>query len=116
MNPGSYTKLVGGRYKYFGIITEEVTVTALPTGTRVTLSCTRRACPFQRKTAKAGRRMEFKAMRGIKLRTGVLLTLRATKAGSVGRGARYTIRPNGLRKRAFCIRPTGREGNCSTKR
>ena len=116
VDPGTYAKRIGDRYKLLGIITEHVTVTGLRTGARVTLSCTRSACPFQRKTATAGRRMEFKAMRGRKLRTGVRMTLRATRPGSVGRGARYTVRPNAMRKSTFCIRPTGREGSCSTKR
>ncbi len=113
---GSYYRVVGNRNKLLGITTRKVTFGELPTGARVSLSCTRGACPFQRLTAKAGRRIEFKQMRGRKLPTGVRMTLRATLPGRVGAGVTYTALPNDKTTREFCIRPSGRKGSCSTKR
>jgi hypothetical protein len=87
-----------------GIKVEVLVVSGVPRGSRVDVSCTRRAC---RRTSKVKRSKPIRLLRGKRLRAGVKVTVRVTKAGAVGRYFSYSIKKNNLRKtgekRPLCL-------------
>ncbi len=67
----------GGRFIRNGVRISNLTVSGLPSGTRVQLSCSRGVC---KKTTKRGRRVKFrKQLRGKKLRPGKRVIVRAVE-------------------------------------
>ncbi len=116
LRPGSFFRVVRGRNKLLGIKIERLVVSRLPRGAKVSIKCTRGACRVRPKRVGGSRKVEFKKLRGKKLRTGVKLTIKATLGSSVGEARTYTIKPNDYRTKDFCLRPSGKRGSCSTRR
>jgi len=102
---------------FLGLTALELTGKGLPSGASAELRCTRGACRSERRTVGARGRVTFERLRGRRLATGTRLEVLVTMPRAVGKGTRYTIKPNAWRKRVFCIRPgSRREGTCSTVR
>ena len=118
LSPDPYVRLARNRRSYIklGVKVRLLSASGIPVGASLRLTCTRGACKST--TVKVGRsgRIIFKGMHNRKLATGTRIEMRATLKGAVGAGARFTVRPNFVSQREFCIRPDGRRGTCSTIR
>lgn len=98
-----------------GIVIKRLTVSELPRGARVTLTCTRRACGRAVLVVPRTGRVELRTLRGRRLRAGVRITVRATLKSAVGGGATYRVLRNDYRFDRFCIHPF-RGRSCVTRR
>ena len=105
LNPGSFCK--NGRC--LGLKAKSVTVSDIPAGTKVTVSCTRGACRTKSSTL-GGKRSRLTVKIKKNLRAGVRLKIRVTKSGAVGRYVSYKILRNDYDRdrRVTCLRPGGR--------
>ena len=82
-------------------------------GARVEVRCKSRrgrGCRRQVRTAlvgevRAARTVNFKALRGKRLRRGTVVEVRVTKRGYVGRYTRYKVKPGGYSESAKCLNP-----------
>ncbi len=94
-----------------GIRVEKLVLSQIPRGTRVSMSCSRGACPKSKKTATRTKKVRF--FSGQALRAGVKITLQATKKGYVGRKVTYTIQRNDWKKSKLKCLSGGRVKRCS---
>lgn len=69
----------------------ELLAVQAPRGSRVAVRCLGRSCPTRRASAAAGRGLRFKRFQR-HLRAGVVLEVRVTRRGMIGKYVRFTIR------------------------
>jgi Tol biopolymer transport system component len=95
-----------GHYIVRGIRIRSFTVRDVPRGTKLTVSCTRHACPTTVKitTGSSSHTTVFKALKDRRLPKGAKLTIVATRRGYLGGGITYTTNPF-RRGDAFCLKP-----------
>ena len=116
LKPGTYFRVVKGRNVLLGIKIRRLAVSRVPQGASVRVSCTRRACKAVTKRVGSKRKVDFKGLRGKKLRKGVKLTVKVTAGSSVGEARQFTIKRNDYDFKDYCIRPSGTRGSCTTVR
>ena len=75
-------------------------------GSRITVRCAGRSCPFARASRVANARLvRFRGMRGF-LRAGVTLSISVRKTGQIGKFTRFVIRAGRVPKRTdLCLMP-----------
>ena len=95
-----------------GISVARLVVSEIPRGTRVTVTCTRRACRQKPKVAK-GQRVRF--FSGQKIRAGRRIVIRITRSGYVGRQLHYSIGRNDLDKSKLQCFAGNRAQRCTTQ-
>ena len=111
------TKLTPGAYCTgsicHGIRVEKLVVSAIPRGTRVTVSCSKHACKKVSKRAGKSRRVRF--FGGQALNAGVGLTIKTSRDGFVGRSVTYWIKPNDWKKTNLTCLKSGRPVKCTNR-
>jgi hypothetical protein len=101
-----------------GTQAEQLYVRGLPAGGRAELRCEGKGCRFARKAGRVSRRGRAelaKLLRGRRLRAGVVLEVRATAPGFVGKVRRFRIRARGRQpvRTSLCLAPgRKRPGRC----
>jgi hypothetical protein len=93
-----------------GIRVNKLVVSEIPRGTRVTVSCTKRACKKASKKAGKSRRVRF--FSGQALEAGVGLGITLSRRGYVSRRVTYWIKPNDWKKTSSCLK-SGKPVRCS---
>ncbi len=75
-------------------------------GSRITVRCVGRSCPFARASRVAKQRLvRFRGLRGF-LRAGVAVSISVRKTGQIGKYTRFVIRANRVPKRTdLCLMP-----------
>ena len=93
----------------------ELLAVQAPRGSRVSVRCLGRSCPARRASAAAARGLRFKRFQR-HLRAGVVLEVRVTRRGMVGKYVRFSIRKGkSPLRRDMCLRSTsGRPVRCSS--
>jgi Thrombospondin type 3 repeat len=100
---GGYFGRRGGRMVSLGVSVRRLSVSGVPQGARVEVTCTRSACRRMVKTARS--RVTFGRLRGKDLRAGVRLTIRVTAPGFVGRARVYRVERNDVAVASRCLQP-----------
>lgn len=72
-------------------------------GARASLSCTRRACRSERRTARGT--VSFRNLRNKRLRAGTRIRIRVTKEDEVGRYFEYRVTRGNIRRIERCLEP-----------
>ena len=85
-----------------GVKVKKLVVSEIPRGTRVTVSCTKRAC--RKASKRAGRTRKVRFFSGKKLKAGVGLKITLSRTGYVGRRVTYWIEPNDWKKTNSCLK------------
>ena len=113
--PGSYLGR-DGRPK--GLKVAKLSVRAAPSGSLIVASCSKKACKRQRKRADSRGRASFGALRKVKLKAGVRLTIRVVKSGYVGDARIFKVGRNSFRSADRCLSPGSQrlQKTCSTIR
>ena len=93
----------------------ELLAVRAPRGSRVTVRCLGRGCPARRASAAAGSGLRFRRFQR-HLRAGIVLEVRVTRRGMVGKYVRFTIRKGrSPLRRDMCLRSTAvRPVRCSS--
>lgn len=93
----------------------ELLAVRAPRGSRVSVRCRGRGCPARRASAAAGRGLKFERFQR-HLRAGIVLEVRVTRLGRVGKYVRFTIRKGkSPLRRDMCLKSTGaRPVRCSS--
>jgi hypothetical protein len=88
---------------------QQLTLTRLPPGSRVTVTCHGVGCPFTRREPRLRRaRLDVAALfAGSRLHTGTKLEIRVTAPNRVGEDVLYTIRTGALPRTAIRCLPPG---------
>lgn len=107
LNAGTYCT---GRICH-GIKVKKLVISEIPQGTRVRVSCTKRACGSASKRAGKSKRVRF--FSGKKLKAGVGLSITLSRDGYVGRRITYWIQPNDWKKTNTCLK-SGKPVRCTT--
>jgi hypothetical protein len=107
LDPGNYCR----GSVCFGLKVKRLTVREVPRGTRVTVTCTRRACRRQSKRAGSSRRVRF--FSGQNIKAGRTIVVKITKPRYVGRWVRYKIGRNTLDKSKTRCLSRGRRAACT---
>jgi len=86
-----------------------LSVSGAPAGGRVSVTCAGQGCPFgkrSRQVPRNGKAGFTAALQGRALRPGVVLEIRITAAGAIGKVVRYTVRKGKLPKpMTLCLAP-----------
>jgi hypothetical protein len=109
------TKLTPGLYCTgricHGIRVKKLVISAIPRGTRVTVSCTKRGCKRSSKTAGKKHRVRF--FSGKALKAGVGLSIDVARKDYVGRHVTYWIQPNDWKKTGLSCLKSGKPVRCT---
>lgn len=93
-----------------GVKVKKLVISEIPRGTRVTVSCTKRACRKSSKRAGKNRRVRF--FSGKNLKAGVGLEITLSREGYVSRRITYWIKPNDWKKTNSCLK-SGKPVRCT---
>jgi hypothetical protein len=108
------TKLTAGTYCTgsicHGIRVKKLVISEIPRGTKVTVSCTKRAC--RKSSKRAGKSHKVRFFTGKALKAGVGLSITLSRKGFVGRRVTYWIEPNDWKKTTSCLK-SGKPVRCS---
>ncbi|MCU1500426.1 MAG: putative internalin [Acidimicrobiales bacterium] len=88
----------------------QLAVNSAPKGSKITVTCKGKGCPFKKKTTsakKTGRVNLIKLFKHSKLKPKARVEVRITQADSIGRVARFTIRARALPKTQQLCLPVG---------
>jgi Ca2+-binding RTX toxin-like protein len=93
-----------------GTQADELRVRGLPAGGAVRLLCAGKGCPFKRRVARrtgAGRANLLRFLKRRRLPAGVVVEVRMTAPGFVGKSVRFTMRAKGRqpRRASLCLPP-----------
>jgi hypothetical protein len=93
-----------------GIKVNKLVVSEIPRGTRVAVSCTKRAC--KKASKKVGKSRKVRFFGGQNLEAGVGLAITLSRKGYVARRITYWIKPNDWKKTNSCLK-SGKPVRCS---
>ena len=105
-SPVSTNWLVKKRYS----LLRRIVVKELPTGAIVTITCRGKGCPFKRRTFRPGTNGSANATKAFakrRLRRNVVLEVRITKPGAIGRVLTYTLRKRSVPRPVIRCLPVG---------
>ncbi len=106
ISPVSTSWLVKKRYS----LLRRIVVKELPAGATVTITCRGKGCPFKRRTFTPGMNGSANATKAFakrRLRRNVVLEVRITKPGAIGRVLTYTLRKRRVPRPVIRCLPVG---------